>query len=233
MISLVLEVSIIYFKVYTTHPDLAKRKESSYERVDSKSFTEIISLNPAWITSISISFLYANILSPSAIVITFLSSKGMSTALIAVLTAFCVLFGLLATITFPRLVPRFGLINVGFYSSWFQTLSITLPCLVFLIDPSFGPLGLSLFCIGIGLSRFGLWSVDLAQTQILQDAYPSDIGSVSGLQVSLQNFFELVGYSQTVIWPSPVDFLYPCLVCLCALFISSFLFSLYLVRAKR
>lgn len=62
----------------------------------------------------------------------------------------------------------------------------------------------------MALSRIGLWSFDLAQLTQLQKAlahHPRQ-NTLSALQYSLQNVFDLAQYGLTLGWNRPADFKY-------------------------
>lgn len=68
----------------------------------------------------------------------------------------------------------------------------------------------------MALSRIGLWSFDLAQLTQLQKAlahHPRQ-NTLSALQYSLQNMFDLAHYGLTLGWNRPADFKYAAAVSL-------------------
>ena len=62
--------------------------------------------------------------------------------------------------------------------------------LAFYINDGAGITSTVLLFLGMALSRVGLWSFDLAETQIIQEGAPNDrAGLISGFQYSLCNVF--------------------------------------------
>jgi iron-regulated transporter 1 len=72
---------------------------------------------------------------------------------------------------------------------------------------------------GMAASRVGLWSFDLAQLQMVQEALSTHPrrNSLMALQVSLQNLFDLGHYGLTIGWSLPSQFKYAALTSYCAL----------------
>jgi iron-regulated transporter 1 len=64
-----------------------------------------------------------------------------------------------------------------------------------------------LLIAGVITSRVGLWMFDLAVTQMLQEDVDNDvIGIVNGVQQSMQNLFDVLGYTLSLIISKPAEF---------------------------
>lgn len=62
---------------------------------------------------------------------------------------------------------------------------------------------------GLVLSRFGLWTYDLAANQLIQETVdPATLGTVSGVQGSLQSLFQMLAYLAGVLQPSTAQFVW-------------------------
>lgn len=62
--------------------------------------------------------------------------------------------------------------------------------MAFYINGGSGTVPTVLLFVGMALSRVGLWSFDLAETQIIQEGSPNEeAGLISGFQYSLCNIF--------------------------------------------
>ena len=68
---------------------------------------------------------------------------------------------------------------------------------------------------GMALSRIGLWSFDLVQLTQLQKslAHHPRQNTLTALQFSLQNVFDLAHYGLTLGWNKPEQFKYAAVVC--------------------
>lgn len=98
--------------------------------------------------------------------------------------------GLAATFISPRLTRRLGLIRCGLWSIWSQVFCLLPVALAFYINGGSGTVPTILLFVGMALSRIGLWSFDLAETQIIQEGSPNEeAGLISGFQYSLCNVF--------------------------------------------
>lgn len=106
------------------------------------------------------------------------------------------LSGILATVTFPPLHRCLGLVATGGLSVWLQ-----LACLLAGLAPAVAaamgaavaaPARMYGLVWGLVLSRFGLWSFDLAANQLIQETVEhSALGAVSGVQGSLQSLSQV------------------------------------------
>jgi iron-regulated transporter 1 len=111
------------------------------------------------------------------------------------------LSGILATVAFPPLHRRLGLPATAALSIWLQLaclLAAAAPSVAAAAGAGVGPRP-RLYCLvwGLVLSRFGLWSFDLAANQLIQEtADASRLGQVTGVQNSMQSAFQVGGRRQ-------------------------------------
>ena len=164
--------------------------------------------NPVSITSLSISFLYLTVLTINTVMISYLLSQGNSIIYISCIRILSVVCGLIATFTVELLIKRLGIDKAGLFAITFQLgcLSIVISSFYIHLD-SLTPV---LFLVGVCLSRWGLWSFDLIQQQLIQERIPeNDIGLVCGIEVSIQSLFQLLAFSLTMIWSEPAVFWIP------------------------
>lgn len=155
--------------------------------------------------------------------------------------AVCVVGGLLGTVLMPLLEKRIGVTRTGSWSITSEFLSL-IPTLIslWLYSPSkpnsTPPTYITtLLFTGLALSRIGLWSFDLSQLSQLQTslAHNPRRNSLSALQFSMQNFFDLFHYALTLIWQKPKDFKYPATVSFAAIGIATVLYiGLYARRLR-
>jgi len=125
--------------------------------------------------------------------------------------------GVSATLFFPYLQRKLGLLRTAMLALWFQFL-----CLLFGVassssspSPSAAATSSSgssnnksiLLVVGLVLSRFGLWTFDLAANQLIQETVHVDkLGRVNGVQSSLQSFCQMFAYVAGVIVWQPEKF---------------------------
>ncbi|KAG8708065.1 hypothetical protein FRC11_006840 [Ceratobasidium sp. 423] len=186
-------------------------REWSQQQV--KDWSEFIR-HPIFLSSLSISLLYFNVLSFNSPFIAYLKSEtNFSDPLIAGMRGLCVVTGLYGTFAMPWLEKRIGLIRTGSWAIWSEALSLvpTVVCLFIGIDNRRRPgWNSALLFTGMAVSRIGLWSFDLVQLTQLQKAlanHPRQ-NTLSALQYSLQNIFDLAHYVLTLGWNRPSEFKY-------------------------
>jgi hypothetical protein len=148
--------------------------------------------HPVFLTCISVSLLYANVLNPGSVVVSYLLSRGARGEVVAAITACAGVAGLFATLIFSPLARRIGLLKLGAISGWLQAMSLGLCLVAQTVFSNKSSAATAVFCTGLVISRVPLWTIDLAQTQLVQDSFSSGLGLIFGLQVSLQSFFEIV-----------------------------------------
>lgn len=121
------------------------------------------------------------------------------------------LSGILATLTFPPLHRWLGLVPVGAAAIWLQ-----LACLVGGAAPAVAaaagaPVGngarVHALVWGLVLSRYGLWTYDLAANQLVQEtAEHASLGAVNGVQGSLQSLAQMGAYLAGLLHPDTSQF---------------------------
>lgn len=113
--------------------------------------------------------------------------------------------GLAATVIFPPVQRCMGLVATGTAGISWQLLCLLLGVVPVLISHVSGWQGAALgggssallytLLAGLVASRLGLWLFDLAVTQLQQELVPgSELGTVSGVQGSIQSFFEILSF---------------------------------------
>ena len=168
-VSALAEISLLV-AVYKSFPCLSTKamptedgENSEYARI---SLLKLVK-KPIMLTVAAISLLYLNVLSFGPVMISYLISKSSSATLISLLRGVAVLVGLSATFTFNFFVPRLGLIRFSLWSIWTEILMLTIAISSFWIKDM--NLSLAFLLIGTSLSRWGLYSFDITQTQLLQE----------------------------------------------------------------
>jgi hypothetical protein len=78
------------------------------------------------------------------------------------------------------------------------------------------------------LSRFGLWSFDLCETQLMQESVaPAEAGVLNGAQESLVNVFGIVGFLLTMIFSDPRLFAAPAWISFVAVITAAVCYTTY------
>ncbi|CUA68909.1 Thiamine thiazole synthase [Rhizoctonia solani] len=195
--------------------------------------------HPIFLSSLSISLLYFNVLSFDSPFIAYLKSETtFSDPLIAGMRGLCVVTGLFGTFAMPWMEKRIGLIRTGSWAIWSEALSLvpTVVSLFIGINGRKRPVWNSvLLFAGMAISRIGLWSFDLAQLTQLQKAlahHPRQ-NTLSALQYSLQNIFDLGHYGLTLGWNRPAEFKYAASVSLGMVFIAALVYVIGYARPLR
>lgn len=194
---------------------------------------------PTFPTSIALALLYTSVLSFDSTFLTYLkqphpsalplssTSNGIvkvaapggegqalqvsySDAFVSGMRGLCVAMGLLGTIIMPILSRRVGLVRLGSWSLFEEFISLTPTVCALWVGVGL-PWNTACLFIGMALSRIGLWTYDLTQLALLQQAlYEHPTASLHfGIQQSLINAFDLSHFVLTLVWNKPHQFARP------------------------
>ena len=123
----------------------------------------------------------------------------------------------------PYISSKIGVVRTGLWALWLEFFTLNISHLINFIM-IFG---------GMSLSRIGLWMFDLSETIILQNQVdPKKIGSISGWQHSLCNFFDLLQFILTMIISDPNKFFIPSFVSLLSVLASSIIYTYYVYKQR-
>lgn len=160
---------------------------------------------PVLFASLSIVCLYVTVLNVSSTMVSFLASdvSKMHNIGIAVARALTAVTGVMATLIAPRLINRTGVAKAGVIGIWWQMgwlylALVAIALFTFISSASYviSQVFLYVFVLAVIISRIGLWTFDLAETQIMQLGIQEDErGAVNSAEHSLFNvaeFFVLV-----------------------------------------
>jgi iron-regulated transporter 1 len=136
---------------------------------------------PVFATSITISLLYLNVLTFGAVMIAYLLASSYSPLIIAVLRIGAVVFEISATVSFTPLVKKIGLIRLGEWAIWIELIALCVAISHFFVGGS-AIVSIVLLFVGVSLSRWGLWTFDLAQSQLVQEKYTISLTSVHAMK---------------------------------------------------
>lgn len=130
----------------------------------------------------------------------------MTSSVILHLCSLGALSGIGATLAFPPVQQRIGLAFTATGAVWAQLLCLALAATPEFLQGTSKQLdtGVSTHVLvtGLVLSRFGLWTFDLAVNQLLQETgYASSLGSIMGVQGSLQSLCQMLSFvAGVVVW---------------------------------
>lgn len=115
-----------------------------------------------------------------------------------------------ATLLYPTLVNRFGVLKTGLFGFVLKLIALTL-CLLTAFFPDISykimDIELDVFCFlaGITLSRAGLWIADLAINQLIQTE-TNNPPVIGGVQNSINILFELIKFALVMSMPNLSQF---------------------------
>lgn len=153
-------------------------------------------------SSIVVVLLYFNVaLSPGGILTSFLTVKGMNGTSLAIFRGACALMGFVGSYWGKILIEQYGLLVSGRYALASLVVSLGSSVLIFLFglnswnSDSQTSSHLIVFAVGIVLSRIGLWTFDMVNTQLFQQyadgSQPSATASTEMALCSLSEIFML------------------------------------------
>ena len=166
---------------------------------------------PAAVASFSLALLYLSVMSFGSLMTAYLYWSGMGEAELSIYRGAGALSGIAATIAYPPLQRRWGLVKAGTAAVWLQCACLVgaaAPVLVATLTHSAPSAHATRGLVaGLVLSRFGLWGFDLAVNQIIQETVEiGQIGVISGAQGSLQSLFQMLSYVAGVVVSQPERF---------------------------
>lgn len=250
-----ISVAIEYFaiaQVYAAVPELAA-KRNNQQPLASQQGTESVTppntlldklvqsvhpwkdyvQNPAFLASFSLSLLYLTVLSFASQMTTYLMTLGFTSTHVSIMRLASVALELSATCAAPWLMNHIGAVRSGLWFINEQLLSIALAIGLFLMYMEKPLLAGAALVAGVALSRLGLWGFDLSVQYLVQEEAPEATrGSFSAIEMSLQNFFELLSFTTTIIFYRPEDFKIPIYISAGAIAASAACFAAF-VRQKR
>jgi iron-regulated transporter 1 len=202
---------------------------------------------PAAPAALSLALLYLTVMSFGTLMTAYLKWSGIKEAELSIYRGIGALSGIAATLVFPTLQKKWGLLPTGAAAVWAQLLCLVLAATPAIIlgtknplergeeggNNNFSTLVTRLLIFGLILSRFGLWGFDLAVNQILQETVPSaNLGAVNGVQGSLQSFFQMLTFVAGVVIWRPSQFSLLMAGSVVAVGAAAVLFTLYALRAR-
>ncbi|KAK0474207.1 iron transporter [Armillaria novae-zelandiae] len=184
--------------------------------------------------------IYLTVLSFDGTFLSYLKAAGgWNDPFIAGMRAICTVTGLIGTILLPYVERKIGLIRSGAWSIWSEVITLVPTVLALYIGVpkgiGHGPVYNSTMLFGgMALSRVGLWMFDLAQLQILQEAleHHPRRNTLTALQYSLMNTFDMLKYVLTIILSDPQQFRWAGLVSWIVVFFGGLLYGVYVYKSR-
>ena len=163
---------ILVARVYHSTPKLKQKRqiplESNIETKSTSSLKKIIK-RPVFKTVVAVALLYMNVLAFGPVMISYLFYRSFSATLVSGMRAIAVIIGLSSTFTFTYFEKKFGLVRFGLWSIWSELTCLTIALASFAVRNDL--ISIIMLIGGVALSRWGLYSFDLVQTQLLQEEY--------------------------------------------------------------
>jgi solute carrier family 40 (iron-regulated transporter), member 1 len=217
--------------IFRDRPDLASEKISMPTQARSGFLGKIASgwrsffRQPIAPASLAYALLWLSALSPHGVLLTAFLKDGWNLPEWAIGTfrGLGAIFGLLATIAFPVLIRRLGLIRGSQAFLAFQAATLTLALVAFF---SGGAGGQFAFLGFILLSRIGLYGVSMGEMQIRQVGVQPDIrGEVNGFATALTGIATLGLYGAGALLPGTEEFSFLVVGSICFVILSLVIFS--------
>jgi iron-regulated transporter 1 len=189
----------------------------------------------AFLPSFSLSLLYLTVLSFSGQMTTYLLTFPTLTApIVGGIRTIATVFELASTWIAPYLISRIGPTRAGIWCLSFQIACLSAGVSTFFYSAAASSLpGVYLLIISVALSRIGLYAFDLVAQLIIQGSISSNQrASFSTTEASVQNFFELITFLTTILFPRPEQFKIPACVSFAAVCTAGALYAMY-VRDRR
>ena len=154
---------------------------------------------------LALALLYLNVLSVGELMTGYLVSRGLSLQVLGLWRGISSVVGIFGTKAFGCIASKHNLpttcvLSIAFF---FGCLTVSFGSL-FVTNQS---AALALLVVGVSISRIGLWSFDLATSQLIQETVPDNKrGIFGGTQHSLQAFFFALHFVFGLIWSQPDQF---------------------------
>lgn len=231
---------ILILKTYINFPELSNKNNPNNENthlIENDNYEENITFieyikHKIFLASLSLSMLYLTVLSFGGIMTSYLKLIGYSDFTLGILRAVAGISGISATYLMPYISSKIGIVRTGLWALWLEFFTLIPVILSFKLNISDWINFIMMFG-GMSLSRIGLWMFDLSETIILQNQVDSKkIGSISGWQHSLCNFFDLLQFILTMIISDPNNFFIPSFILLLAVLSSSIIYTYYVYKQR-
>ena len=184
-----------------------------------------------FLASVAYCLLYMTVLDNGALMTSYLRWRNFPASYLGASRGLCAVFGIGGTYVFPALrrctgsVTRAGLISIWMF--WILQLP-SICSFVFLGESTISDYATMVAMIA---SRVGLWSFDLAETQLLQEwVEEKDRGKVNSMQIATYRAAFVVIQAFGMYFHNPADFPFLVGVSTCTVLLASLIYSMWFSR---
>ncbi|KAG2382002.1 hypothetical protein C9374_005794 [Naegleria lovaniensis] len=189
------------------------------------------------LSSLAFVLLFITVLTHGGLLLSYLKSHNIHSAVLGVFQALSAISGLSSTFLGPFLIRRYKVFKGGLISIYLQFWCLVVG-VAFFIGFHFFTEKLSfavyLFLICVVFSRLGLYSFDLAEIQIMQQLVDqADSGIINATEGSLTKVADLVVFIAALLFSTPSNFVILVIGSLCCVGSACLLYSLWYLRHKK
>ncbi|MBX2994880.1 MAG: ABC transporter substrate-binding protein [Bdellovibrionaceae bacterium] len=204
--------------IYHDRPDLLSKPPKIEESAKLNAFQKFalgwkqFAKEPVAMVVTAYSFLWLSVLSPHGVLLTAYLKDAWKLPEweIGIFRGAGAIFGLAATVAFPVVIKKYGLVLGSGRFLFSQTAMVIAALLFFLMDSRVGQIGFLLFVL---LSRIGLYGFSMGEMQIRQLGIPPRVrGEVNGFAGSLTAIATLVLFGMGSALSETSDFKYLVLI---------------------
>lgn len=188
---------------------------------------------PVALAVFAYALLWLSVLSPHGVLLTGFLKDGwkLSDLTIGVFRGLGAFFGLAATMLYPIIIKKYGLLRGSRFFINFQAASLVLALTLFNFDVNIGIYG---FLIFILISRIGLYGFSMGEMQIRQVGIRAEVrGEMNGFANGLTGIATLGLYGAGALLPSTKDFSFLIILSVFFVLLASLLFSYWGSRVPK
>nr|CAG4715533.1 unnamed protein product [Naegleria fowleri] len=189
------------------------------------------------LSSLAFVLLFITVLTHGGLLLSYLKSHNVHSAVLGVFQALSAISGLSSTFLGPFMIRRYNVFKGGLISIYLQFSCLVVGVLFFIgfhfFTETFS-FAVYLFLICVVLSRLGLYSFDLAEIQIMQQLVdPTDSGIINATEGSLTKVADLVVFISALLFSTPSNFVILVVGSLCCVGSACLLYSLWYLRNRK
>ena len=225
--------------IFKGNPELSN-KLTKVDTSNKKSFVTMLAKGwkaffkePIAIVSLAYACLWVSVLSPHGVLLTGFLKDGWKLPEwgIGLFRGLGGFFGLFATIIFPRVIEKMGLVKGSRGFLIFQLITVTLALVCFMQDLLFFKIG---FLVLILFSRIGLYGFSLGEVQLRQIHISENIrGAFNGFATALTGIATIALYGSGALLPATSDFRILVVTSIVMVFIAFLLFEFWTKKQSK
>jgi iron-regulated transporter 1 len=219
--------------IFDLNPELSSKTVSVSASIKTTLFEKMTSglkaflKEPIAIVSLAYACLWLSVLSPHGVLLTGFLKDGWSIPEwgIGLFRGAGGFFGLMATVTFPRVTKRYGIKKSTSYFLFFQLITVSFALFCFFGEDLTFQIG---FMVAILFSRIGLYGFSLGEMQLRQLKIPQNVrGEFNGFANALTGIATLGLYGGGALLPTTGDFKYLVMVSVVMVLVSFVLYQFW------